>query len=384
VRSGIEAHCGTGCDERGRVRPSEKRGLTESGWCDAIALMAKRQVVLLGLAMAVATSGRAQQQSIDQPTLGELYSGDASVHGSVLVRAQATQVMSGSQIAAGEGIALLKLKRGGQVRICPRTKLSLASDASGKALSLGLDAGAMELQYNLQGGADSLLTPDFRLQLISPGIFHLAISVGVSGDTCLQSLPGADAAVFVTEMMGDESYQLSPGKKVLFREGRIASASDTADNCGCAEAPPAPLRVAETTPAAPPQPPKAQTPATSASAEVEAPPPLPRLIPEHAVLAVSSLSATPPAGPSEQAATAIPQVAAQSQFAYTGDLPEQDFYAAAARLPAPINHSRLALALLPQVAPWTEEGSANSEPAVARPDSGGFFHRLFHRMFGGH
>jgi hypothetical protein len=343
--------------------------------------MAKRQVVLLGLALALITSARAQQQSQSQSSLGELFSGDASVRGSVLVRAEATQVMSGSQIAAGDGMALLKLRRGGQVRICPRTKLSLSADAAGKVLSLGLDAGAMELQYQLESGADSLLTPDFRLQLISPGVFHLAISVSASGDTCLQSLPGADAAVFVTEMMGDESYQLSPGKKVLFRKGKIADAGEAAEPCGCPETKPAPMAVAQSiVPSATPpitDLPKAEA-AFATAPQLPAPPPAPQ--PPPAEEAKSEGSPSTPEAENPDAHLEV-----QSQFEYRGDQAEQDFYTAAARLSVSTDNSKLALALLPEVAPWAE---ASKPLAPAPPPSGGgFLHRMgaaFRHLFGGH
>ena len=88
------------------------------------------------------------------------------------------------------------------------------------------------------------MTPDFRLQLISPGTFHLAISVGASGDTCLRTLPGNDAAVFVAEMMGKDSYQLSPGKSVLFGGGKISGATVAPERCGCPESGP-PVRMPE-------------------------------------------------------------------------------------------------------------------------------------------
>ena len=58
--------------------------------------MAKLRL-LLGVGLALAGSAQAQEQK----ALGELFSGDASVRGAVLLRAQATQVLSGSQIAAG-------------------------------------------------------------------------------------------------------------------------------------------------------------------------------------------------------------------------------------------------------------------------------------------
>ncbi len=73
------------------------------------------------------------------------------------------------------------------------------------------------------------------MQLISPGTFHFAISVAATGDTCVRSLPGNDAAVFIAEMMGRDSYQLSPGKSVMFRGGKISGATDAPAACGCPE-----------------------------------------------------------------------------------------------------------------------------------------------------
>ncbi len=159
-------------------------------------------------------------------------------------------MLSGSQVTAGDGAALLKLERGGELRICAKTNLSLSADAAGKALVLGLNAGAMELNYSLASSADLLITPDFRLQLISPGTFHLAISVNPAGDTCLRSLPGNDASVFISEMMGSDSYQLSPGKNVMFRAGKISGATEAPAVCGCPETTPEMTMRAATLPAA--------------------------------------------------------------------------------------------------------------------------------------
>src|ERR1700687_5619358 len=118
--------------------------------------MAKKLVLLLGCALA--SSGAAQGQN----AIGEVFSGDASVRGAVLLSNRGTQVLSGSQVTAGDGAALLKLTRGGQVRICPKTNLSLSSDAGGKALALALNVGSMELDYTLAGGGGALMNAAFR------------------------------------------------------------------------------------------------------------------------------------------------------------------------------------------------------------------------------
>jgi hypothetical protein len=316
-------------------------------------LMAKKQVLLLGFALAA--GGAAQGQN----AIGEVFSGDASVRGQVLFSNQGTQVMSGSQVSAGEGAAVLKLKRGGQVRICPGTNLSLSSDTSGKALALAMSAGSLELDYTLTGAADSVLTPDFRLQLISPGTFHLAISVGASGDTCIRTLPGNDAAVFVAEMMGRDSYQLSPWKSVLFGGGKIAGATVAPERCGCPE-PTAPERTMETA--------EATGAAGNASAKAPAAEKQSAGLPAEKEASGGDREASP----TEQTSGA--HLEADTQFAFHGDQQTQDLYGEVSRLSISTDNSVLALALLPQV-------SGPAAPPAAVEGKTGFLHWLGH-LFG--
>jgi hypothetical protein len=342
--------------------------------------MAYRRLLLLGVGLSCAASAHAQGQK----PLGELYSGEASVRGSVLLRAQATEVLSGSQIAAGEASAVLKLSRGGQLRICPKSNLSLNADARDRSLSLGLDAGAMELDYALDSGADSLLTPDFRLQLISPGSFHLAISVGASGDTCLRTLPGDNAAVFVTEMMGNDVYQLSPGKSVLFREGKISEAAEAPELCGCPEAAP-PAKTRETAKAQPEAASPQATPPQAAHAEGALQgPPGEVLLPPGAAAGFSpensAGSRAQENAPQAAAPPALAHMEVDTHFSYRGDQAAEDFYAEVARLSLSTDNSKLALALLPQISAPAAE-SAPATPA-ATAQSGGFLHRFFRHFFG--
>lgn len=309
--------------------------------------MAKKQVLLLGFALAA--SGAVQGQN----AIGEVFSSDASVRGSVLLSAQGTQVMSGSQVSAGDGAALLKLNRGGQVRICPKTNLSLSADASGKELALGLNVGSMELDYTLAGAADLLMTPDFRLQLISPGTFHLAISVGPSGDTCLRTLPGNDASVFVAEMLGSDSYQLSPGKSVMFGGGKISGATEAPEVCGC---PDSRLDMLADE--------------NKGSAAVPAPAaPVANPVPEDRQPLQKPSAETPPA----KAQPVVAHLETDSTFIYRGDDVMEDFYSSVSRLSLSTDNSRLALALLPQVS-----GPA-AKAAVAQKNSG-FMHWLAHLL----
>ncbi len=285
----------------------------------------------LGLMLAAVPSVQAQQP------IGEVFASDAS--GAAGSGSGGTRVLSGSQVAAGDVAALLKLERGGRLRICPKTSLSVSANPSSKALALGLNTGAMELDYEVRSGVDSLLTPDFRLQMISPGAFHLAIRVSSSGDTCLRWLPGGDAAVFVTEMMGSDSYQLSPGKSVLFRAGKISGAMAAPAECGCPE--------------------KAAAVGASRSSPAAA-------------------AAPRAAAPAAANRGAEAHLEVDSSFVYRGKAAAQDYYESVSRLSFSTDNSKLALALLPAVSP-----AAETKPAVKKESFlqrlGGMLGRLFRR-----
>ena len=180
-----------------------------------------------------------------QRTIGEVYASDATVKGSVVLAGGGTRLMSGSSVSAGSATALLKLARGGEVRVCSQTSISVASSPNGRDLLLGMSTGAIETHYNLGASTDSLLTPDFRIQLPGPGAFHLAFGSDARGNTCIRSLPSNSASVIVTELMGDGSYQVKAGETVRFAEGRVAAATADAGECGC-PAPPPPVLKTET------------------------------------------------------------------------------------------------------------------------------------------
>jgi len=290
--------------------------------------------LLLALALAATPS-------LAQSTVGEVFSGDASVRGSVLLSGSGAHVVSGSQVAAGDGAAVLKLERGGNLRICPHTTLSVSADASGKALVLGLNAGAMELDYTLNSAADALITPDFRMQLISPGTFHLAISVARSGDTCVRTLPGNDASVFVAEMLGNDSYQLSPGKNVLFAAGKIKGATEARAMCGCPEVKTELLKAA----AAPPD---------------------------------NTLAPLPPESKEKEVVTtaAPAHLEVDSSFVYHGEQAQQDLYTSVSRLSLSTDNSQLALALLPHVTEIEKPKAPEKKQSILQR-LGSFFARLF-------
>ncbi len=194
---------------------------------------------------------------VAQQNIGELYATDASVKGSVILAGSGTTVQSGSQIAAGAQTATLKLERGGQVLVCPGTKLSVTSSQSGRQFLFSLSTGNLELDYPIGAAADTLLTPDLQVLMPGPGKLHVAVRVASNGDTCVQSLASNGSALVVSETMGDASYQVKPNEAVTFGGGHLNNALPTHNSCGC-PAPP-PIQVARAT--APPPPPPAAAPA---------------------------------------------------------------------------------------------------------------------------
>lgn len=220
-------------------------------------------------ALLAASPGRAQSP------VGEVFASDASVKGSMVLAAGGMEVMSGSTVSAGAEAALLKLSRGGEVRVCARTQLSLGTSASGRDLMLALNSGALEASYSLGTTADAVMTPDFRILVAGPGTVHFALGVDPRGDTCVRSLASNTTSLLVSELLGDGAYQVKPNEQVAFREGRVTTADHALADCGC---PAAPTTLQAAAPAAAPSPQSPQQrpaapapPAQNVHVQVEAP-----------------------------------------------------------------------------------------------------------------
>jgi hypothetical protein len=139
---------------------------------------------------------------------------------------------------------------------------------------IGFNTGALELHYTLAAGSDTVMTPDFRIQMIGPGTFHLALAADSNGSTCVRPLEGSGAGVIVNEILGGGSYQVAPDSAVTFAQGKIAGAKKgSSAGCGCPALPGPALPAPAVSSASPPpvSPPPEQKPPQETHLEMETP-----------------------------------------------------------------------------------------------------------------
>jgi hypothetical protein len=137
------------------------------------------------------------------------------------------RLTSGASITAESETTVLRSKRTGDVYVCPQTTVSVVHSRNGPDLMLAINGGGLETHLTLQNSADEIVTPDFRILLRGPGVFHYAIRADSQGNTCVRTLAGNTASALIYELMGDGKFEVQATDQLLFHDGHL-SAQDTA------------------------------------------------------------------------------------------------------------------------------------------------------------
>ena len=351
-------------------------------------LRQKRGVFVLSLALIAPIPAAAQ-------VVGDVYASDASVKGSVRETSDGLEVNNGVAITAGEHSATLRLARGGQVRVCPGTNLTVNASPQGQELMFAMSAGSLEADYSIPFLADVVLTPDYRILISGPADVSVSISANKNGDACVRSR-GDNSYVVVSELMGDDFYHVKPDEQVVFHAGHVKdSEENSAMACGCPA--PSPLQRVEAAPQEPAAPaqvaagqPTATMPTVVPKSEPTMQPPSPGAqaqpqesvpTPQQKAEVAAAIRNEPAVAATASAAAGLPQqpagpvqVQVDAPMVFKGSNTRPDVTATLAR----VHIERLPWPQTPAVSPQPPHKAKTGAEGQKR----GFFKRFLHALFG--
>jgi hypothetical protein len=348
----------------------------------------RRIVSIVGLGFFSAAIFAASCLAQDK-VIGEVFTSDASVHGSVVFVGGGTQIAGGSTVASGSATTVVRLTRGGEVRLCSGTAMTLNASPKGNGLLLSMDSGDVELHYALRSSADTLVTPDFRITLAGPGEFHVAFGADRRGNTCLRTLKGNNSSLLVAEVFGDGVYQVKPDERINFHGGKVSDATDDPEPCGCPA--PAPVIQADNKPPGEPKSPPVPDP----KAEVKPDPVKPAATlasPEASTagsspLASAQINATPPPAPASDPNRPVADLTVETPFVFNAaGLPGPPVAAPPPEVvPLPRNYRadvpaatylKNADQVVDELPQYSVLQASFANPPKAKPEKRGFFGRL--------
>jgi hypothetical protein len=144
---------------------------------------------------------------------------DVHVSGNIMLVNEGIATSGGAKIEASKHNAAIMLTRGGEIALCQYSSISV--DARGSQLMMALQPGVIEARYPLSAGADTLLTPDYRITVKSgtnvPGqMAFYRIGLGTHGDLLVHVLPKSDAHIDVSSNFDSAAMTVSPGEMKAF------------------------------------------------------------------------------------------------------------------------------------------------------------------------